>query len=275
MLGARSRPTVFICYRRDDTQDFADRLYDTLSTTLGDSRVFMDIDSISYGDDFEQTLRDKLAVCSAMLVLIGPAWLAARDRAGARRLDDPADFVRREIEAGLQRPEVRIIPVLAHGAAMPQPAELPDTMTPLARKQALQLNREYFKPGVERLIETLTSTTASPDDDSPGLPGIPQAQALLKQATNLVHDMNRSRDAPGSVSLPAPAPGPTGIQLWYQTDQFKSTLTILALIFFWPAGLVLNLTYAPWSPKTKQAVNRVCVALGALSVLLIAIGAIH
>jgi hypothetical protein len=210
-----------------------------------------------------------------MLVLIGPAWLATQDRAGARRLDDPTDFVRREIEAGLQRPEVRIIPVLAHQAAMPQPAELPDTIAPLARKQALQLNREYFKPGVERLIETLMSTAPSTDDDAPVRAGVPQAQALLKQATNLVRDMSRSRAVPGSDVLHAPAPGPTGIQLWYQTDQFKSALTILALIFFWPAGLVLNLTYAPWSPKTKQTVNRICVALGALSILLIAIGAIH
>jgi hypothetical protein len=61
----------------------------------------MDIDSIAYGDDFESTLQSKLEVCTAMLVLIGPSWLTMRDNNGTRRLDDPADYVRREIEAGL------------------------------------------------------------------------------------------------------------------------------------------------------------------------------
>ena len=41
------------------------------------------------------------------------------DKDNQRRLDDPNDFVRIEIEAALER-NVRVIPVLVDGATMPQ-----------------------------------------------------------------------------------------------------------------------------------------------------------
>jgi len=148
-------PTVFISYRRDDTQDVADRLYDTLSTRLGEEHVFMDVDSIEYGVDFEAVLEEKLNACDAMLTLIGPRWLSVTDPAGHRRLDSPEDYVRREIEAGLRRPDVRVIPILIHGASMPAAGDLPESLVPLTRRQACELTRSYFHPGVQRLLEQL------------------------------------------------------------------------------------------------------------------------
>lgn len=44
-------------------------------------------------------LSKQAVACDVMLVIIGPNWLDARDEAGARRLDNPNDFVRIEVEA--------------------------------------------------------------------------------------------------------------------------------------------------------------------------------
>ena len=61
-----------------------------------------------------------------LLAVIGPHWLAA-GQDGQRRLDDPADFVRLEIEAALAR-GVRVIPVLVDGAQLPRPEQLPASL---------------------------------------------------------------------------------------------------------------------------------------------------
>ena len=54
-------------------------------------------------------------------------WLEAAGADG-RRLDDPGDFVRLEIEAALTR-GVRVIPVLVDAAWMPRPDQLPACLT--------------------------------------------------------------------------------------------------------------------------------------------------
>jgi hypothetical protein len=46
-----------------------------------------------------------------LLALVGEEWLTITDADGRRRLDDPDDFVRLEIEAALTR-NVRVIPIL-------------------------------------------------------------------------------------------------------------------------------------------------------------------
>jgi hypothetical protein len=69
--------------------------------------------------------------CAVLLAVIGGRWLEAAGPDG-RRLDDPDDFVRLEIEAALAR-GVRVIPVLVDGTTMPRPDQLPAS---LARSRA-------------------------------------------------------------------------------------------------------------------------------------------
>jgi hypothetical protein len=61
---------------------------------------------------------DHVGKCDALLAVIGKHWVSSADSQDRRRLDDPSDFVRIEIEAALQR-NVPVIPVLVDGAAMP------------------------------------------------------------------------------------------------------------------------------------------------------------
>jgi hypothetical protein len=145
---------IFISYRRADSAGFAGRLYDYLSAAFGDRRVFMDIDDIPPGEDFVRVIRDAVAQCEAVIVLIGPQWVSITGSNG-RRLDDPYDFVRLEVATALARPGVRVIPVLVNDASMPRAKELPDDLKPLVRRNGMEVSNQRFRYDVDRLIRAL------------------------------------------------------------------------------------------------------------------------
>jgi TIR domain len=115
---------VFICYRREDSAGFARLIYDRLTSKLGRDGVFFDVDNIAPGLDFVDILSERVGKCDALIAVIGKNWASSADVHDRRRLDDPNDFVRIEIEAALAR-KVRVIPVLVDGAPMPRPAGQP------------------------------------------------------------------------------------------------------------------------------------------------------
>src|SRR5262245_11905742 len=130
--SARLRqPTVFISYRRSDSGDVTGRIHDRLAARLGRERVFTDVDSIPLGVDFRAHVSGILDRTDCMLVVIGRDWLSAADGTGRRRLDDPADLVRVEIEVALAR-GLPVIPLLVQGAAMPSEDDLPTSIRDLA-----------------------------------------------------------------------------------------------------------------------------------------------
>ena len=130
--------TIFINYRREDSINIAGRLHDRLSHTFGRKNIFMDVDHIPAGVDFEAHLNSQIAACEIALVIIGPHWLEAKDESGGRRLGNPDDFVTIEIATALAR-NIRVIPVLVDGARMPKTGELPDPLKALARRQAVEV----------------------------------------------------------------------------------------------------------------------------------------
>ena len=147
--------TIFISYRRSDSQWAASRLYDTLTQTFPDERLFMDVDSIDPGQDFVTVLEDKIAECDVFLALIGPNWLTEELTEGQRRLDDPEDFVRIEIGRALDRADTVTIPVLLDGAEVPQESDLPGPLKPLARRQFARLSHEGYRAEINRLVEAI------------------------------------------------------------------------------------------------------------------------
>lgn len=146
---------VFLSYRRDDSAGFAGRLADALEAAFGLGSVFRDVDDIRPGEDFVDAIESHLHSVDAVLVMIGPRWLAA----GAdeqRRLDAKDDFVRLEIQAALDSGKP-LIPLLVGGAKMPAEAVLPPSLAALARRQAVVLSDSNWRGDVERLVETLQS----------------------------------------------------------------------------------------------------------------------
>src|SRR5262245_9269861 len=102
---------IFINYRREDSRADARSVYQRLERVFGKNRLFMDVDTIQKGRDFTKVLDEHLAQSDVMLAIIGNRWLTAQDEKGARRLDDPDDFVRVEIARALDR-DISVIPVL-------------------------------------------------------------------------------------------------------------------------------------------------------------------
>src|SRR5262249_28456386 len=109
---------IFVSYRRQESSHLAGRLCDRLADRFGEGQVFIDVDTIEPGVDFAAEISRAVAACKVLLALIGPSWLTTTDERGRRRLDDPDDIVRLEIEAALAG-DVRIIPILVEGAIMP------------------------------------------------------------------------------------------------------------------------------------------------------------
>jgi hypothetical protein len=145
---------IFINYRRDDDPGNTGRLFDRLLETFRPQQLFMDVDSIAPGLDFVKVLEEQVAESDVMISVIGKAWLDARDETGVRRLDNPNDFVRIEIESALKQGKL-VIPVLVGKAEMPHPNVLPETIRPLSRRNAVRLTHERFHSDAQGLITAL------------------------------------------------------------------------------------------------------------------------
>src|SRR5215212_2832334 len=152
MVGSRpvAPGRIFISYRRAESAYPAGWLYERLASHFGREDIIRDIDSIEPGDDFVDVIGRSVASCDVMLVVIGIRWTSIEDVDGRRRLDIPDDFVRREIEAALER-DIRVIPILVDGATMPRNEQLPPSLVKLSRRQALELSPQRFQYDTDRL----------------------------------------------------------------------------------------------------------------------------
>ena len=154
---------ILLNYRRGDTAGNAGRLYEALATRFGDDNVFMDIDKIEPGLNFVDVIKQWVGRCDVFIAMIGTQWLDATYKSGQRRLDDPNDFVRMEIESALGRPDVRLIPVLVQDVDMPSADQLPDSMRALALRNGLEIRDVSWDYDVGRLIESLEKIGAPPE----------------------------------------------------------------------------------------------------------------
>ena len=154
-------PRIFISYRRDDSAGHAGRLYDRLEGHFGQGQLFVDVDTIRPGVNFVDVVQQAIGECDGLVAVIGSDWLQVTDATGARRLDDPADFVRLEIATALER-GISVIPVLVRGAQMPREADLPIGLTDFAYRNALEVSDARFRSDVERLIEASQAIRDAP-----------------------------------------------------------------------------------------------------------------
>src|SRR5215475_1161753 len=150
-------PAIFISYRREDSVGHAGRLFDRLAEHFGRERIYRDIDTIQAGENFVETVRQKVNVADVVLVLIGPRWFTATDDEGRWRLADENDLVRLDIVTGLER-NSRVIPVLVQGASMPRAKDLPGALAGLAQRNAFEIRDTHFDQDVAQLVDALAPT---------------------------------------------------------------------------------------------------------------------
>lgn len=148
-------PSIFISYRRSDSDDITGRIYDRLHSYFGAEVIFRDVQSIPFGIDFREHINSELYDCRVLVAVIGPAWLTAKDNIGKRRIDHPTDFVRLEIETALNR-GIPVIPLLVSNAQLPAIDELPACLHPLLNRNGTTARPDPdFHNDMDRLIEGL------------------------------------------------------------------------------------------------------------------------
>jgi hypothetical protein len=146
---------VFLSYRRKDSGPWTDRLQERLELRFGDDLVFRDFDDLRVGSDFLSQIRDAIRTADAVLIVIGPQWLARHRGTSASRLHRRGDVLRREIEWALSNERAPVIPVLVGGASMPGERELPASIRGVRAQQARSLGDASWNADCSALLEGL------------------------------------------------------------------------------------------------------------------------
>jgi hypothetical protein len=170
--------TLFISYRRSDCGPYAERLAQRLRGFQFDT-VFVDRDGIDLGEDYAERIRASLSQSAAVLVLMGKSWLGSADDAGRRRLEDPSDWVRREVALALTL-GIPVVPVLFDSVRMPKANEVPDDLAPLVKKQSYDINPNYFERDADDFARRLEATLVAGARGARAAPGRVGA-GLLRQ----------------------------------------------------------------------------------------------
>ncbi len=163
-----AKKRIFLSYRREDSADASGRIYDRLADHFGEAAIFKDVDDIPFGVNFRTYLGQMVEDSVVELVVIGPEWLRATNSAGERRLDDPSDFVRIEIEVALER-GIPVIPLLVRGSRMSPADSLPPELIELAYRNGIEVRADPdFHRDMDRLIRGLEDYLAPSGEPGAG-----------------------------------------------------------------------------------------------------------
>ena len=168
---------IFISYRRDGGEDLA-RLLEYKLTDRG-FKVFFDVESLRSGD-FNEALFEKIAECTAVLVVLPPH--------GLDRCVDPRDWVRLEIARALELQKSdsnkKVIPIMMRNFEFPE--TLPDDIDDLRKQNAVRADHEYFDATIDKLISFLNIKPL--DDDKQLLKEAEAGNVLAMNAIGLRYE---------------------------------------------------------------------------------------
>jgi hypothetical protein len=194
---------IFINYRRGDDPGFTQALFSRLEQAFSAEQLFMDVDNIAPGLDFVQVLNEQVARCDVLIAVIGKNWLAVADDGGRRRLDNPEDFVRIEIESALAQKK-RVIPVLVNDAQMPRSTELPESLRPFARCNAVRLTHERVRADMQGLIKALKDLLTEADASRPAGADAAGSEAGAKDEGKAERSRRERRARSGELEVAQP-----------------------------------------------------------------------
>jgi hypothetical protein len=240
---------VFLSYRREDAGPYARSLQLQLSQRIPGATIFMDLDSIEAGLDFFEVIEEAVNSCAVLVALIGRQWATLTDEDGARRLDNPDDFVRFEVKTALER-GVRVIPVLLDGARPLRQQELPDDLRKLARLNAHKLAYDRYQDDADRLLDLIQRVLAArPDTGAPHQPSSTTETVIDEVATPA-----ESR-APARANPPRADAAKDLVTGWHLVDQRGGQ------VYRWPEFLEHYDRYGIFQGQTHQE-GTVFISLG-------------
>jgi pterin-4a-carbinolamine dehydratase len=152
--------SIFISYRRSDSQHAAFAIADRVRWAFGQDEVFFDRGSIEGGDEWSESIKNALQSAKVVLVVIGASWLRVADAWGRRRLDDPKDWVRREVCEALARQGtalIEVIPVYLDGVTKLSELALDAPLQRLPALQSVSLPNEFWEPALDNLIDLVAA----------------------------------------------------------------------------------------------------------------------
>ncbi len=146
---------IFLNYRTTDEPVAVAMLDQVLSERFGSEAVFLASKSIPLGMDWEEEMFAAVEQSTAVLALVGRSWLDVKNADGRRALDDPGDFVRRELATAFRLCK-QVIPVLlgVERQALRE-ADLPPDIRELSRRQSMRIAIHSARPDVDQLVDKL------------------------------------------------------------------------------------------------------------------------
>jgi formylglycine-generating enzyme len=210
---------IFISYRRDDTAGIVGRIDDHLRARFGKDAVFIDVDSVPLGVDFQKHIASAVSQCDLVLAVIGTNWVG--ETGAERRIDDPEDFVRIEIEAALNR-DIPVIPILIDHTPMPTKADLPPSLARLTYRNATNVDQgRDFHPNVDRLVKGIEFHLRQPTNAIVKPPG----ETALRLAESKLSSPSGAKKPTNSVGMSLVRIEPGEFLMGSTKSQIKRLLT--------------------------------------------------
>ncbi|NEC36400.1 toll/interleukin-1 receptor domain-containing protein [Streptomyces rubrogriseus] len=185
---------IFINYRTGDGEKTAALLRQGLSHRFGPGHAFHASQSIVPGESWPERLLTAVRRSSVLLAVIGPDWTNFRTR-----LDDPEDWVRKEIEEAF-RCEVPVVPVLdGRKTNRLSRADLPPALRRLADLQSIAFDSGDTDVCVARLGDLMAELIPGLDDGSGTEAGTPAPGSVTNSIGTVNGTAVQSRDLTGDV----------------------------------------------------------------------------
>jgi len=171
--------TIFISYRRSDSQDVAKLIYTWLLGRFPRDTFFLDVTSIDPGRDFRAAIEEAIVRSQLVLVVIGPTWVV--HESGVRMSENAADLVRFEVEMALRHTKP-VVPLLVNEARMPTSQELPPALSHFTYHNAISLRPQSFFQDLEEVAKIKEHFAPAPrlvSESAPASANEPYAAGLL------------------------------------------------------------------------------------------------
>jgi len=163
---------IFISYRRaeDNKSNIVWTIHEKLAQAFGSENVFRDTNDIHGGASWRSVLEREVNSCKVMVVVIGTEWANLTNPDGQKRLFDPNDVTRWEVETGLRRSRdegITLIPVRVLGAQIPKKDDLPESLWQLFEIQWKELQNSHFDLDIKALIDDIRRSRGFAEEDIP------------------------------------------------------------------------------------------------------------